>query len=390
MTEKVTNDVKKIELNKYVEFTDYLADYLFNYPQVVSIYQMGGWTQPGISDIDLIVVVKELDKADYKKLNVLNKVLARNSDEEYMLMHAPFVISEEGFKNLDLFFYCSDLKKLKGKDIQINKNPGDLQETAELYKLVSVLAHTYPRFYSFEKKKSLRSFLTFGYSLKHTYRIIREFDDSFKNNEVEDYIENVTDLRKKVIESNTSVTENEINFLIEFGIKISKIMLQKVDEIIKNKVSFKSSKTDFLYIKSFENIFSFVKDSTSFKIERNKGVNFLELPHSFAIFILKPSSKGILSSAQSKRTLGTNTIEINVKDVELLKQIEKPYLEYNKAFKNCEVYNGMSFELNTPFIWDSRKYRVFNALDYARRFKHIILTKKNKIKVSKLINNLNS
>lgn len=389
MTEKITNDVKKIQLNKYVEFTDYLAEHLFNFPQVISVYQMGGWTQPGISDIDLIVVVKELDKSEYKELNVLNKILARNSDDEYMLMHAPFVITEQAFKNLDLFFYCSDLKRLKGKEIAINKNPSDLQEIAELYKLVSVLAHTYPRFYSFENKKSLRSFLTFGYSLKHTYRIIREFDISFQNNEIEDYIQRVTDLRKNVIELD-SVEQDEINFLIEFGIKISKIMFKKVDDIIKNRISFKPGKTDFLYIKNLENIFSFVNGSNSFKIERNDGVNFLELPHSFSVFILMPSKNGILSNAQSKKVIGKNSVVINEQEKELLECIEKPFLEYNRVFKKCHVFNGMSFELNTPFIWDSRKYRTFNALDYARRFKHIVLTKKNEIKVSKLINNHNS
>ena len=387
MTGKIINDVRKVQLNKYVEFTEYLAAYLIDFPQVVSVYQMGGWTQPGISDIDLIIVVKELNNGQYKELNVLNKILARNSDEAYMLMHAPFIISEEGFKNLDLFFYCSDLKRLEGKEIDINKNSSDLQEIAELYKLVSVLVHTYPRFYSFEKKKSLRSFLTFSYSLKHTYRIIKEFDNTFKNNEIEDYIQNITDLRKKIIEAN-SIRDNEIKFLLELGIKVSKRMFKKVDEIIKKRVLFTPSKTNFLYIKNFENIVSFVSESNSFEIKRKDSVNLLELPHSFAIFLLSTSGNGILSNAQSERIVGENTIEINNKDKVLLDLIEKSYLEYNQVFKKCKVFNGMSFELNTPYIWDSRKYRMFSMLDYAKRLKHFILTKMNKNKVSKLISTI--
>jgi len=326
---KVINDIRKIKLDQYVDFTNYLAEYLIAYPQVLAVYQMGGWTQPGISDIDLIVVVNQPINSHPKPLNLLNKALARNIDEEYMLMHAPFVISEEAFKNLNLFFYCSDLKRLKGKEISINKNPHDLQELAELYKLVSVLTHTYPRFFSFEKKKSLRSFLTFAYSLKHTYRIIREFDSSYTDNEIADYVLQMTNLRKKVIEE-TTIVETEVEDLIKLGIIVSVKMLKKVDMIIRNKVSFRPGKNDFLYVKNYENVFSYVENSNSFKVERKDGI------------------------------------------------------------KKCKVFNGMSFELNTPFIWDNRKYRLFNLLDYARKTKHIILTKKRQLKVSQLINQYNS
>ena len=389
MTENMVYDIRQIELEKYIKFTEYLADYLFEYPQVVSIYQMGGWTQPGISDIDLIIVVKELEKPDYKELNVLNRVLARNSDEEYMLMHAPFVISEKAFEHLDLFFYCSDLKKLAGKEIKINKNPVELQEIAELYKLVSVLVHTYPRFYFLNKKKwSLRSFLTFGYSLKHTYRIIRQFDNSFQNNKIEEYIDKMTDLRKQVIETN-SINEKVIFPLIELGKKVSKIMLKKVDSIIVERITFEPSKTDFMYIKSFEIILSFVNGSNSFELSKKKGVNILELPHSFAIFILMPPGNGELSRFQAKRIVGVNSINLNEEKKELLELIKKPFAEYNSLFKNCKVFNGMSFELNTPIIWNTRKYNPSNLLDYARRLKHIVINKKNEIKVSKIINTHN-
>jgi hypothetical protein len=389
MDNKVVNDIRKIKLNQYVDFTNYLAEYLIAYPQVLSVYQMGGWTQPGISDIDLIVVVKQPINSHPKPLNLLNKALARNIDEEYMLMHAPFVISEEAFKNLNLFFYCSDLKRLKGKEISINKNPHDLQELAELYKLVSVLTHTYPRFFSFEKKKSLRSFLTFAYSLKHTYRIIREFDSSYTDNEIADYVLQMTNLRKKVIEE-TTLVETEVEDLIKLGIIVSVKMLKKVDMIIRNKVSFRPGKNDFLYVKNYENVFSYVQNSNSFKVQRKDGINLIELPHSFAIFNLMPSGNGILNRSQLKNIVGKNSIEVNEKEKKLLGQIEEPFEEYNLLFKKCKVFNGMSFELNTPFIWDNRKYRLFNLLDYARKTKHIILTKKRQLKVSQLINHYNS
>ena len=389
MENKVINDIRKIKLDQYVDFTNYLAEYLIAYPQVLAVYQMGGWTQPGISDIDLIVVVNQPINSHPKPLNLLNKALARNIDEEYMLMHAPFVISEEAFKNLNLFFYCSDLKRLKGKEISINKNPHDLQELAELYKLVSVLTHTYPRFFSFEKKKSLRSFLTFAYSLKHTYRIIREFDSSYTDNEIADYVLQMTNLRKKVIEE-TTIVETEVEDLIKLGIIVSVKMLKKVDMIIRNKVSFRPGKNDFLYVKNYENVFSYVQNSNSFKVERKDGINLIELPHSFAIFNLMPSGNGILNRSQLKNIVGKNSIEVNEKEKKLLGQIEEPFEEYNLVFKKCKVFNGMSFELNTPFIWDNRKYRLFNLLDYARKTKHIILTKKRQLKVSQLINQYNS
>ena len=251
------------------------------------------------------------------------------------------------------------------------------------------MVHTYPRFYFLNKKKwSLRSFLTFGYSLKHTYRIIRQFDNSFQNNEIEEYIEKMTDLRKQVIETR-NVNEKVIFPLIELGINVSKIMLQKVDNIIVERIPFQPGKTDFMYIKSFEIILSFVTGSNSFELSKNEGVNILKLPHSYAIFILMPSGNGGLSSYQSKRIVGENSINLNEEKKELLELIEKPFAEYNSLFKNCKVFNGMSFELNTPYIWNTRKYNPSNLLDYARWFKHMVLNKKNEIKVSKIINTHN-
>ncbi len=389
MVSKITRDTRKVNLEQYVSFTEYLADYLIGFPQVVSVYQMGGWTQPGISDIDLIVIVKQLVDSDVISLNLMNKALARNLDEAYMLMHAPFVISEKGFQDLDLFFYCSDLKKLRGKDITINKNPDDLQEIAELYKLVSVLAHTYPRFFSGQKTMSLRSFLTFGYSLKHTYRIIKDFDNTFSNAQIEHYVQEMTKLRKKVIET-SEVKDGEITPLIELGMKVSRIMLRKVDEIIKSRITFSPSKEDFLYVKNYETVFSFVKNSSSFKMENKNGINFLELPHSFAVFILLSKNEGILHKIQSRNTYGNNSIEVAENQLKLLNRIEAPFSEYHLVFNNCKTFNGMSFELNTPFAWDSRKYRAFHLLDNARRVKHFLSSKKKQKKLSQLINDYNS
>jgi hypothetical protein len=167
-------------------------------------------------------------------------------------------------------------------------------------------------------------------------------------------------------------------------------MLKKVDMIIRNKVSFRPGKNDFLYVKNYENVFSYVQNSNSFKVQRKDGINLIELPHSFAIFNLMPSGNGILNRSQLKNIVGKNSIEVNEKEKKLLGQIEEPFEEYNLLFKKCKVFNGMSFELNTPFIWDNRKYRLFNLLDYARKTKHIILTKKRQLKVSQLINHYNS
>jgi hypothetical protein len=91
-----------------------------------------------------------------------------------------------------------------------------------------------------------------------------------------------------------------------------------------------------------------------------------------------------------KNILGSNSIIVNKKQKALLNQIEKPFSEYSLVFNNCMVYNGMSFELNTPSLWNSRKYRSFNLLDYARKIKYLVMNKKNQMKVAQLINKYNS
>ena len=75
-----------------------------------SIYQVGAVGAPGISDLDLFVVLGNGQKARFSDFGVH----ALNKDQRYILMHEPWVVNEQIFKNLHKIFPFFDIKHVSG------------------------------------------------------------------------------------------------------------------------------------------------------------------------------------------------------------------------------------------------------------------------------------
>ena len=372
------NDILKIDIDKYHDYINRLVKKIFDYPQVSAVYQLGGLTQPGISDIDLIVVTKN-DANKYKKIDLSRDSLCQTEEERYMLMHPPFVIPENSINNLESFFYCSDLKLKAGKSYIIESEDKDLIMTSEIYKLISFLVHTYPRFYH-KRSISIRSFLTFSYSLKHTYRIMQYFSDGFSSKEIEEFIKNITALRKNVIE-NHYPEKIDISDYREEGVKISKIMIGHIKTMIRKLYDIKvNSSNDIYYLKNYNDVFKFTTQTSKYMVINENNFNIVELPIEFAIFILFPlndSSK--LTEFQKKYIIGKFDLCLPNNLITQLRKIKYNHDLYHKDFMSSRVLNGMPFELNTTLFW---QYKLIDNLS-VNNLKYLIYIKYKMFKIRK-------
>jgi len=99
-------------LAAYNSAAEKIATYASRFPEVKAVYRMGNVTAPGISDLDMIVVLRDGSSIPaFDFLNILNP------HEQYTLMHGVFLAPELFWKNRQLFFRYENLTLIAGEDI---------------------------------------------------------------------------------------------------------------------------------------------------------------------------------------------------------------------------------------------------------------------------------
>jgi hypothetical protein len=284
-------------------------------------------------------------------------------------MHPPFIIPYDLFPHLEMFFYCSDLTLLKGEFINLIETEESLDNINKLYKILSFLIHTYPRFAFVNNNMSLRSFLTFGYSLKHTYRLLNADFIEFKNNKIESFINQMIQLRKDVSLGDVGL-EVDITDIVNEGLKSCKIMLNVIHEILVDEYPQLNSKEEFYYIKNYSNVLHFSNDNKEFNLENLSFYTVLKLPTIFGNLILAPLNDGSKLSKFQKKHIKGNVNVVNSEDkiFEGLSKTKYFYDLYKKHISEGNFYNAMPFELNTTLYWQktmsnhSIKNHIINRL----------------------------
>ncbi len=115
-------------LREYEKTRSKIIVYYSKLKGVMSIYQMGSVSVPGISDLDIIIV---FDKGIQKQDLSYKRFLSQR--EQYIAGHGyPFTIDKQNFEKMNVFCYPSYLKLLHGKNLVI-KNPSRVMEN--FYKL---------------------------------------------------------------------------------------------------------------------------------------------------------------------------------------------------------------------------------------------------------------
>jgi len=129
------NEPREFTIKDYDNEIDRVVNVLSKCDDVISIYQIGEVSCPGISDLDFIVVVRDKMKnsGDYKKrISGLRK-------NNFLLMHPPYSFNRSLAPKITYAISIFNLIKLYGGDIQFQKSVNSrLLDLAILVDLISV------------------------------------------------------------------------------------------------------------------------------------------------------------------------------------------------------------------------------------------------------------
>ena len=103
--------------DKYHQSICKVVDYLSRFKEVVGVYQIGGVNDPGISDIDLIVVFDN----DVNSFNHSYRVVFEKKDS-YLFMHGIYGMARYVFEMKDLLIPIYDSNILLGENILVEES----------------------------------------------------------------------------------------------------------------------------------------------------------------------------------------------------------------------------------------------------------------------------
>jgi len=190
MNYQLVNRPKRIKLIEYDQALKAYVDKVIQTSGIISIWTMGSVGSPGLSDIDVIVVVNdEFNRNKSRRLSV-----AGINDK--LFIHGPIIVPESMACEFQWLIYATNLQKIYGKgDLQdFNGVERNYVEPLVAAYLVDFCESRMLQFATIETTRVIdaRSWLTRAWSVLHSVNIIRDY---FK---VELMPEHIDELVKKV------------------------------------------------------------------------------------------------------------------------------------------------------------------------------------------------
>ena len=109
----ISGNLRPVPLSSYKEIIGNYVEKVGKLEQVSSIIQMGSFSKPGISDIDLIVTIKDnLPFPSWDQISL--KEISKSHKDREIIAHDIFVIPETIAENAEAYFYIDQQIILKG------------------------------------------------------------------------------------------------------------------------------------------------------------------------------------------------------------------------------------------------------------------------------------
>ncbi len=201
----ISGKINYIPLSIYEDLISTYVNKVSKVAGVKSIIQIGSFTAPGLSDIDLIVVVNDQTPPKWEDISIKNIIKEKKGSE--VIAHEVFVYPESLAQYIEGLFYLDRKKILFGKDI------GNVFSKKEIEKLKLILSFEYSvhRMETLFSMLSLpniqtRNILLFYSTLRHTIKLLNDFN-FISTAEKEKKIKQIEDLRQKSINCKS---ENEL------------------------------------------------------------------------------------------------------------------------------------------------------------------------------------
>jgi len=289
---------------------------------VLSVYTFGEAEVPGISDIDLIFVLK-----DNSSLPRFLKKNCLDSASNYILFHPFFIVPEDFMENIAYIYPNSRLNLIYGKKIRIKKLSKKDLNLVYMQLINDVILRHYPSDFLnvlISKRINTRMCLLRLNSLHHTFNLFERIS-GIKKRKWAKISDDVKELREKWFDLPDKAAKSNLIGLLKTAVYVSLDFVDVYSKFLESKSP--KMKVDSLLFKGIKNRISFVNewnaaDSLSEMIGHySKHKNFYSvLPMILSWQLCAYSfAKGALSSYIRKRL----SIKCSVKNISqpLMKRI---------------------------------------------------------------------
>jgi hypothetical protein len=300
---RINDDCKKVTLGDYDNALMSYIEKIKNNPSVLGVYQIGKVHAPGISDIDLVIVVEE--GAFNDNISALSwENLTR--EQKYFFIHDPLIVTENIMKHLYEVIPVYSCKALFER-VSLNMKRKQKRSKREiLLNLLEIIVLYYPRnmvSLSLKKERNAREALCLlyllGYNLAVSEKIV-----GVRKKEYDFFIEKISSLRK-----NWFILGKErfqlLDEAIDLGYKRSHDLVEDILKYIREKkiITLEKRKGEMCntlcyFSKNISLIFKYNWDKEDalvevYKIHKKTGIFSSVLPMEFyyIIFFLKREIK---------------------------------------------------------------------------------------------------
>jgi len=327
------NYPQKKKKQEYVIAKDEFIKFYSHIKEVKSIYSFGSVSMPGISDLDLLIII---DDAMDKKVK-LKSYLDFSKSSSYILSHNPFIFPASQVKSINKIFNFKNLKHEYGPKIIIDQN----KQEDNLFILIDLCNYFYPRIFltflhehSIDIRLNIQLLNAFRHSVLMAYDL---FIISKQQKELFDRFFNELDKFKIEFFKNTkNVNISKLKYLNNKAVLKSFTLVKYIDKYIKlnywqdtlnkNNIVALYKKSGYIFIKDYDQ-YPVVKIMISLYNKFGGWISIL--PDSFLYPLIKYSHvRGLISNL-----IKNNLILYSVKFL-TFKNIENALTTRSKILNN--------------------------------------------------------
>ena len=298
---------KKITIKDYIVAKKKIINIAYKY-NFLSIYEYGSYKNPGLSDIDIIIVLrKKKSKINYSYF--LNEIRKKNL-EFFIGFSTIMFVEKEIFENI-LVFDDLKLNKIYGKKIKFKK----FSNLNKLLLELSIIEWLPERLLKLKinlnklKKINIRQHLGLMNSYKYTLKKILEYYKYENTKDIEYIVKKIDSLRlgsQKII--NFSKVKSLTKEVILSGFKILTNLSHDIDFEIDKKLNISES------ILSFPNRSKIYFKDQSDLFKNNLNGNYIYVPKLFSFYLFFYLNKKNSLSSILKKWFKSKKYELIIKN----------------------------------------------------------------------------
>ncbi len=223
---KIKNDLVLYSLSEYESCLEEISNILMKQNFIVSVYKFGNINFPGISDIDILIVIDNLDNYKIKRSIILDYLKCKEIFI-YLFFHEPIIVTREDLKFMHLFHSAENLLWKEGEKINLKRNFFEKEECLmwNSYFIINFLLLMKKR-----GNVSLRYTLLLLNNLAYT---IKSNDSLLKTNLFQEFKISNDNIRRLCTDKQQNL-DDRIFKQIEFQIKKGFILLKKQETLRSN------------------------------------------------------------------------------------------------------------------------------------------------------------